>query len=175
MYRNTRATSTIIVLLVVIATSLLLVSSSALAGLAASSDLSHSNGKRGDQSKTNNSGSVSDNTVSPSTKNNSPSVTTINENPNLDTLLACESGAANGLGHPTMSEVMNCYLQFSRGSASSIAVLGDHQNSDRTGGGRGPGLSSGHHFGSTSAIHLKSHHQSSANPTSSGQGRTSPG
>ena len=173
MYTNTRATSTIIVLLVVIATSLLLVSSSALAGLAASSDLSHSNGKRGDQSKTNNSGSVSDNTVSPSTKDNSPSVTTINENPNLDNLLACESGAANGSGHITMSEVMNCYLQFSRGSASSLAVLGDHQNSDSKGGGSGLGLTSDHHANSKTTTH-SSHHKGAADSTSPGHNHTTP-
>ena len=174
MYTNTRATSTIIVLFVVMATSLLLISSSALGGLA-SSNLSHNNGKRGDQSKINNSGSVSENTVSPSAKNISPSVTTINENPNLESLLACESGAANGSGHPTMNEVMNCYLQFSRGSASSIAVLGDHQNSDSTRGSSGPGVSSGHHAGSTSTIHLKNNHQGSANPTGPGKDRISTG
>ncbi len=159
MYTNTRATSTIFILLVVTATSLLLVSSTAMAGLAAGSHLSHMSSKRSEQSRTNDSGSVSDNTTIHNAKNNNPSTATINENPNMDSLLACESSAASGSGHLTMSEVMNCYLQFSRGSASSIAVLGDHQNSDRTGGSSGLSSTSDHHVGSETTIHSNSHHQ----------------
>ncbi len=166
MNTNTRATSTIFVLLVVTTTSFLLVASGAMAGLAASSDLSHGSGKKGDHSRTDNSVSESGNNIINSTKNNSPSFTTTNENPNLDNLLACESGAANGSGHITMSEVMNCYLQFSRGSASSLAVLGDHQNSDSKGGGSGLGLTSDHHANSKTITHF-SHHKGAADSTRS--------
>lgn len=174
MYTNTRATSTIFVLLVVTATSLLLISSNTMVGLGARSDLSHSSGKRNEQTKTNDIGSVSDKSNTQSAKNNSPSTTSINENPNLDTLLACESGAANGSGHITMSEVMNCYLQFSRGSASSLSVLGDNQNSDRTGSSSGSGLASDHHTGS-SKINSSSHHHSSVNHVSHGDNSTPTG
>jgi hypothetical protein len=168
MHTNTRATSTIFVLLVVTATSLLIISSNTMAGLAARSDLSHNSGKRHEQSKTNGIGSVSDNNNTQSAIDNTPSATSNNENPNLDTLLACESGAANGSGHITMSEVMNCYLQFSRGSASSLSILGDNQNSDRTGSGSGSGSASDHHVGSTK-MNLSSHHQGSANHVSHGE------
>lgn len=164
MNTNTRATSTIFVLLVVATTSFLFVASGTMTGLAASSDPSHGS-KTGDQSRTNNSVSESGNH-----KINSPSFTTTNENPNLDTLLACESGAANGSGHLTMSEVMNCYLQFSRGSASSMAVLGDNQNSDGTGGGAGLGLTSDHHDKTTT--HSTSHHKHAADSISPSLNRT---
>lgn len=169
MNTKTRATSTIFVLLVVTTTSFLLVASGTMAGLAASSDLSHS--KKGDHSRTDNSISESGNHIINSTKNNSPSFTTTNENPNLDNLLACESGAANGSGHITMSEVMNCYLQFSRGSASSLAVLGDHQNSDGTGGGGGLGLTSDHHANSKTTTH-SGHHKGGADSTSPSNNHT---
>lgn len=171
MNTNTRATSTIFVLLVVTTTSFLLVASGAMAGLAASSDLSHGSGKKGDHSRTDNSVSESGNNIINSTKNNSPSFTTTNENPNMDNLLACESGAANGSGHITMSEVMNCYLQFSRGSASSLAVLGDHQNSDSKGAGGGLGLTSDHHANSKTKTH-SSHHKGAADSASPGHNHT---
>jgi hypothetical protein len=171
MNTNTRATSTIFVILVVTTTSFLLVASGTMAGLAASSDLSHGSSKKGDHSRTDNSVSESGNHIINSTKNNSPSFTTTNENPNLDNLLACESGAANGSGHITMSEVMNCYLQFSRGSASSLAVLGDHQNSDSTGGGGGLGLTSDHHANSKTTTH-SGHHKGAADSTSPSNNRT---
>ena len=169
MNTNTRATSTIFVLLVVMTTSLLLVASGTMAGLAASSG--HSSGKTGGHSRTNNVVSESGNHITNSPKNNSPSFTTTNENPNLDNLLACESGAANGSGHITMSEVMNCYLQFSRGSASSLAILGDHQNSDSAGGDGGPGLNSDHHVSSKITTHF-SHQQGPVDSTSSGHKNT---
>jgi hypothetical protein len=172
MNTNTRATSTIFVLLVVTTTSLLLVASGTMAGLAASSDHSNGGGKTGGHSRTNNSVSESDNHIINSTKNNSPSFTTTNENPNLDNFLACESGAANGSGHITMSEVMNCYLQATRGSASSLAILGDHQNSDSAGSDGGPGLNSNHDSGTTAP---SSHQQGPADSTSSKHKHTTTG
>ena len=171
MNTNTRATSTIFVLLVVMTTSLLLVASGTMAGLAASSGHSNDSGKTGGHSRTNNGVSESGNHITNSPKNNSPSFTTTNENPNLDNLLACESGAANGSGHITMSEVMNCYLQFSRGSASSLAILGDHQNSDSAGGDGGPVLNSDHHVSSKITTHF-SHQQGPVDSTSSGHKNT---
>ena len=73
----------------------------------------------------------------------------------MDNLLACESAAGHGSGQLTKAEVMNCYLQFSRGSASSLSIIGNANNSPgNAGSGSGSGsTSTTHHAGSSTTHH----------------------
>jgi hypothetical protein len=169
MYTSTRGTSTIFVIVVVAATTLMLLTSNTVTGsvFAAKTGIFHHSGKgnaktsiTGSRSSSSSSGSNSN-----STNNNTPS-TTSSGNPNMDNLLACESAAAHGSGQLTKAEVMNCYLQFSRGSASSLSITGNDNNSP---GNPGSGSGSGstfttHHTGSTTT-HTGSHHHSATNPS----------
>ena len=102
----------------------------------------------------------------------------------MDNLLACESAGAHGSGTAHMkAEVMNCYLQFSRGAASSLSIIGNakifHQAMLAGGSGSGStstthhaGFSTTHHAGSStthhagsSTTHTNSHHHSATNPS----------
>jgi hypothetical protein len=91
----------------------------------------------------------------------------------MDNLLACESAAGHGSGQLTKAEVMNCYLQFSRGSASSLSIIGNANNSPgNAGSGSGSGSTSTHHAGSStthhagsSTTHTNSHHHGATNPS----------
>ena len=111
-----------------------------------------------------------------STNNNTPS-TISNANPNMDNLLACESAAAHGSGQLTKAEVMNCYLQFSRGAASSLSIIGNANNSPGNAGrGSGSGsTSTTHHAGSSTTHHAGSsttHHAGSSTTHHAGSSTT---
>ena len=183
MYISTRGTSTIFVIMVVAATTLMLLTSNTITGsvFAAKTGISHHSGKS--NGKTSSTGSGNSSSISPtdSTNNNTPS-TISNANPNMDNLLACESAAAHGSGQLTKAEVMNCYLQFSRGAASSLSIIGNANNSPgNAGSGSGSGsTSTTHHTGSStthhagsstthhagsSTTHTNSHHHSATNPS----------
>jgi len=177
MYISTRGTSTIFVIMVVAATTLMLLTSNTVTGsvFAAKTSISHHSGKsNGKTSSTGSGNSSSSISATDSTNNNTPS-TISNANPNMDNLLACESAAGHGSGQLTKAEVMNCYLQFSRGAASSLSIIGNANNSPgNTGSGSGSGgsTSTTHHAGSStthhagsSTTHTNSHHHSATNPS----------
>ena len=176
MYISTRGTSTIFVIMVVAATTLMLLTSNTITGsvFAAKTSISHHSGKsNGKTSSTGSGNSSSSISATDSTNNNTPS-TISNANPNMDNLLACESAAGHGSGQLTKAEVMNCYLQFSRGSASSLSIIGNANNSPgNAGSGSGSGsTSTTHHAGSSTAhhagsstTHTNSHHHSATNPS----------
>jgi hypothetical protein len=176
----TRATSTIFVITVVAATTLLLLASTTITGsvFAAKASLSHHSGKSNGKTSSSGSGStISSGSTTDSTNNNTPS-TISNGNPNFDNLLACESTAAHGSGQLTKAEVMNCYLQFSRGSASSLSIIGNGNNSPgNTGSSSGAtsGSTSTTHHAGLSTTHTHSHHHSPTNPISSRGNSTSSG
>jgi len=176
----TRATSTIFVIMVVAATTLLLLASTTITGsvFAAKASLSHHSGKSNGKTSSSGSGStISSGSTTDSTNNNTPS-TISNGNPNFDNFLACESTAAHGSGQLTKAEVMNCYLQFSRGSASSLSIIGNGDNSPGNTGSSSSaasGSSSTTHHAGLSTTHTHSHHHSPTNPISSRGNSTSSG
>ncbi|PWU80707.1 MAG: hypothetical protein DLM72_11015 [Candidatus Nitrosopolaris wilkensis] len=84
----------------------------------------------------------------------------------MDNLLACESAAGHGSGQLTKAEVMNCYLQFSSGSASSLSIIGNANNlPGNAGSGSGSGSTSTTHHAGSSTTHTNSHHHSGTNPS----------
>ena len=177
MYTSTRATSTIFVIMVVAATTILLLTSTTITGsvFAVKASGSHHNGKSNGKTSSSGSGStIGSGSTTNSTNNNTPS-TISNGNPNFDNLLACESTAAHGSGQLTKAEVMNCYLQFSRGSASSLSIIGNDNNLLGNAGGSSSGSSSATHHAGLSTTHTHSHHHGPTNPISSRGNSTSSG
>jgi len=154
--------------MVVAATTLMLLTSNTITGsvFAAKTSISHHSGKNNGKTSSTGSGNSSSISSTDSTNNNTPS-TISNANPNMDNLLACESAAGHGSGQLTKAEVMNCYLQFSRGSASSLSIIGNANNSPgNAGSGSGSGsTSTTHHAGSSTTHHAGSsttHHAGSS-------------
>lgn len=164
--------------MVVATTTLLLLSSTTITGsvVAAKGSLSHHSGKSNGKISSSGSGSTINNgSTSDSTNNNTPS-TINNGNPNFDNLLACESNAAHGSGQLTKADVMNCYLQFSRGSASSLSILGNSNNiPGNTGSGNSGSTPTTHHHAGLSTTHTHSHHHGPMNSISSRGNSTSSG
>jgi hypothetical protein len=154
--------------MVVAATTLMLLASNTITGsvFAAKTSKSHHSGKSsGKTSSTGTGNSSSSISATDSTNNNTPS-TISNANPNMDNLLACESAAGHGSGQLTKAEVMNCYLQFSRGSASSLSIIGNANNSPgNAGSGSASGSTSTTHHAGSSTTHTNSHHHSATNPS----------
>lgn len=166
--------------MVVAATTLMLLASNTITGsvFAAKSSISHHSVKSNGKSSITGSGSSSNSNGT----NNAPTAI-INGNPNMDNLLACESASAHGSGQLTKAEVMNCYLQFSRGSASSLSIIGDSPSNAGSGSGS-DSTSTTHHAGSltththhagSSTTHTNSHHHSATNASGLRGGTTSSG
>lgn len=163
--------------MVVAATTLLLLTSTTITGsvFAAKTSLSHHSGKSNGKTSSSSSGSTfGSGSTTNSTNNNTPS-TISNGNPNFDNFLSCESTAAHGSGQLTKAEVMNCYLQFSRGSASLLSIIGNGNNLlGNAGGSSSSPISATHHAG-LSTTHTHSHHHGPTSPISSRGNSTSSG
>ena len=85
------------------------------------------------------------------------------DNTNLNNLIACESTAANGSGHITQKEVLNCYSQTYSGSpVSPLLTAGDNtsSNSDTHSG------SVSTHQSGTPSSHGHTHHHHSSSSSS---------
>jgi hypothetical protein len=163
--------------MVVAATTLMLLTSNTITGsvFAAKTGISHHSGKSNGKTSSTGIGNSSI-SATDSTNNNTPS-TISNANPNMDNLLACESAAGHGSGQLTKAEVMNCYLQFSRGAASSLSIIGNANNSpSNAGSGSGLGsTSTTHHAGSSTTHHAGSsttHHAGSSTTHHAGSSTT---